>query len=81
MKPEVKVIVMDNGLRVSLQVPGLHDGLVEITMEDRILRVVSKQPDGCGPFESLVDIPAGYDRSQGKAAYFDGELRIGFPKL
>ena len=32
-----------------------------------------------GPFESIIQIPAGYDLSQAKAAYLNGFLRIDVP--
>jgi HSP20 family molecular chaperone IbpA len=32
-----------------------------------------------GPFESVLEIPAGYDLSQAKASYLNGFLRIDVP--
>ena len=32
-----------------------------------------------GPFESVLDLPPGYDLSQAKAAYLNGFLRIDVP--
>jgi HSP20 family molecular chaperone IbpA len=32
-----------------------------------------------GPFESVLELPAGYDLSQAKAAYLNGFLRIDVP--
>jgi HSP20 family molecular chaperone IbpA len=32
-----------------------------------------------GPFESVLELPPGYDLSQAKAAYLNGFLRIDVP--
>jgi HSP20 family molecular chaperone IbpA len=32
-----------------------------------------------GPFESVLDLPSGYDLSQAKAIYVNGFLRIDVP--
>ena len=57
------------------------------------LRISGNRPDGCrapkcnflameieyGPFESVLEVPPGYDLSQAKAAYLNGFLRIDVP--
>ena len=66
---------------------------LQITVEGRQLRISGQRPDGCralqcnfvvmeinyGPFESVLELPAGYDLSQAKAAYLNGFLRIDVP--
>ena len=66
---------------------------LEITVEGNRLRISGTRPDGCraakasflvmeinyGPFESVLELPAGYDLSQAKAAYLNGFLRIDVP--
>ena len=66
---------------------------LEITVEGNQLRISGTRPDGCrapkcsflvmeinyGPFESVLELPPGYDLSQAKAAYLNGFLRIDVP--
>jgi len=66
---------------------------LEITVEGNRLRIAGNRPDGCraakasfivmeinyGPFESVLEVPPGYDLSQAKAAYLNGFLRIDVP--
>lgn len=66
---------------------------LEITVEANRLRISGNRPDGCragkcsflvmeinyGPFESVLELPPGYDLSQAKAAYLNGFLRIDVP--
>ena len=66
---------------------------LEITVEGNRLRISGNRPDGCraakasfimmeinyGPFESVLELPEGYDLSQAKAAYLNGFLRIDVP--
>ena len=62
-------------------------------MEGNRLRISGTRPDGCraakcsflvmeinyGPFESVLELPAGLRSSQAKAAYLNGFLRIDVP--
>jgi HSP20 family protein len=68
---------------------------LEITVEGNRLRISGNRPDGCrspkcnflvmeinyGPFESVLEVPAGYDLSQAKASYLNGFLRIDVPQV
>jgi HSP20 family molecular chaperone IbpA len=72
---------MENCLRISIEVPGLRRGLLEITAEGCVLTIFGCPSDRFGPFDFNVDIPAGYDAERGKAIYRNGELRIEVPKL
>jgi HSP20 family protein len=68
---------------------------LEITVEGNHLRISGNRPDGCrspkcnflvmeinyGPFESVLEVPAGYDLSQAKASYLNGFLRIDVPQV
>ena len=70
-----------------------YDGVGRITVEAIRLRISGTRPDGCraskcsflameinyGPFESVLELPPGYDLSQAKAAYLNGFLRIDVP--
>jgi HSP20 family protein len=91
--PNTDVYATDNGLVVKVELAGMRSEHLEITVEANRLRISGNRPDGCraakcsflvmeinyGPFESLLEVPAGYDLSQAKAAYLNGFLRIDVP--
>jgi len=87
------VYVTDNGLVIKVELAGMRSEHLEITVEGNRLRIAGNRPDGCraakcsflvmeinyGPFESVLEVPAGYDLSHAKAAYLNGFLRIDVP--
>jgi HSP20 family protein len=91
--PNTDVYCTDNGLVIKVELAGMRSDNLEITVEGNRLRISGNRPDGCrapkcsflvveisyGPFESLLELPAGYDLSQAKAAYLNGFLRIDVP--
>jgi HSP20 family protein len=91
--PNTDVYATDNGLVVKVELAGMRSEHLEITVEGNRLRISGNRPDGCrspkahfqvmeinyGPFESVLEVPAGYDLSQAKAAYLNGFLRIDVP--
>ena len=91
--PNTDVYVTDNGLVIKVELAGMRSEHLEITVEGNRLRISGNRPDGCrspkcsflvmsinyGPFESELEVPAGYDLSQAKAAYLNGFLRIDVP--
>src|SRR4249920_2780586 len=91
--PNTDVYVTDNGLVVKVELAGMRSEHLEITVEGNRLRIRGNRPDGCraskasflvmeinyGPFESVLELPPGYDLSQAKAAYLNGFLRIDVP--
>jgi HSP20 family protein len=91
--PNTDVYATDNGLVVKVELAGMRSDNLEITIEGNRLRISGNRPDGCrapkcsflvmeinyGPFESVLELPAGYDLSQAKAAYLNGFLRIDVP--
>lgn len=91
--PNTDVYVTDNGLVVKVELAGMRSEHLEITVDGNHLRISGNRPDGCraakcsflvmeinyGPFESVLEVPAGYDLSQAKAAYLNGFLRIDVP--
>ncbi len=91
--PNTDVYETDNGLVVKVELAGMRSEHLEITVEGNRLRISGNRPDGCraakcsflvmeinyGPFESLLEVPPGYDLSQAKAAYLNGFLRIDVP--
>jgi HSP20 family protein len=91
--PNTDVYSTDNGLVVKVELAGMRSENLEITVEGNRLRISGTRPDGCraakcsflvmeinyGPFESVLELPPGYDLTQAKAAYLNGFLRIDVP--
>jgi len=91
--PNTDVYATDNGLVVKVELAGMRSEHLEITVEGSRLRISGNRPDGCrsakasflvmeinyGPFESLLELPDGYDLSQARASYLNGFLRIDVP--
>jgi HSP20 family protein len=85
--------VTDGGLVIKVELAGMRSDHLEIIVEGNQLRISGTRPDGCrapkcsflvmeinyGPFESVLELPPGYDLSQAKAAYLNGFLRIDVP--
>jgi HSP20 family protein len=91
--PNTDVYATDSGLVIKVELAGMRSENLEITVEGNRLRICGDRPDGCrackasflvmeinyGPFESVLELPSGYDLSQAKAAYLNGFLRIDVP--
>jgi len=93
--PNTDVYETDTGLVVKVELPGMKSENLEITVEGTRLRISGSRPDGCrppnctflvmeisyGPFESVLQLPPGFDLNQAKATYVNGFLRIDVPVL
>jgi HSP20 family protein len=91
--PNTDVYATDNSLVIKVELAGMKSDSLEITVEGNRLRIAGIRPDGCrankcnflvmeisyGPFESVLELPPGYDLSQAKAIYVNGFLRIDVP--
>ena len=91
--PNTDVYATDSGLVVKVELAGMRSENLEITVEDNRLRISGNRPDGCraakasflvmeinyGPFETVLELPPGYDLGQARAAYLNGFLRIDVP--
>ena len=91
--PNTDVYETDNGLVVKVELAGMRSEHLEIIVEGSRMRIAGNRPDGCraakcnflvmeinyGPFESVLELPPGYDLGQAKAAYLNGFLRIDVP--
>jgi HSP20 family protein len=91
--PNTDVYMTDAGLVVKVELAGMCREDLELTVEASRLRIRGHRPDGCrapkckflvmeinyGPFESVIELPAGYDLGQAKAAYQNGFLRVDVP--
>lgn len=93
--PKTDVFVSDNHLVVMVELAGMRREDLELTVEGNQLRVSGQRPDGCrtghckflvmeidyGTFESVIELPAGYDLTRAKASYQNGFLRIDVPAV
>ena len=91
--PNTDIYVSDTGLVIKAELAGMKSDSLEITVEGQRLRITGVRPDGCraphcsflvmeisyGPFETVLELPAGYDLSQAKAIYVNGFLRVDVP--
>ena len=92
--PNTDVYATDNSLVIKVELAGMKSDSLEITVEGNRLRIAGTRPDGCrankcnflvmeisyGPFESVMELPPGYDLTQAKAVYVNGFLRIDVPE-
>jgi HSP20 family protein len=91
--PNTDVYSTETGLVIKVELPGMKSENLEITVEGTRLRIAGNRPDCCrapncsflvmeinyGPFESVLELPPGFDLSQAKAVYVNGFLRIEVP--
>jgi HSP20 family protein len=91
--PNTDVYLTDSGLVIKVELAGMQREDLELTVEDRRLKISGQRPDGCRPpkstflvmeinygaFESVIELPDGFDLSQAKASYQNGFLRIDVP--
>ena len=91
--PNSDVYVMEGGIVIKVELAGMRREDLELTIEGNRLRISGQRPDGCrapkckflvmeinyGAFESMIELPAGYDLSEAKASYQNGFLRIDVP--
>jgi HSP20 family protein len=91
--PHTDVYVSDNSLVIKVELAGMKSDSLEIIVEGQRLRITGVRPDCCrgphcnflvmeinyGPFETVLDLPAGYDLARAKALYVNGFLRVDVP--
>ena len=91
--PNTDVYLTNEGMVIRVELAGMRREDLELTIEGNRLRISGQRPDGCrapkckflvmeinyGSFESIIELPAGYDLSEAKAAYQNGFLRIDVP--
>jgi HSP20 family protein len=91
--PNTDVYATDTGLVIKVELPGMKSENLEITVEGSRLRIAGNRPDCCrppqctflvmeisyGPFESVLELPQGYNLSEAKAVYVNGFLRVDVP--
>ncbi len=91
--PNTDIYVTDNNLVIKAELAGMKSDSLEITVEGQRLRISGVRPDCCraahcsflvmeinyGPFETVLDLPTGYDLARARAVYVNGFLRIDVP--
>jgi len=91
--PNTDVYATDNGLVIKVELAGMRSENLEINVEGNRLRITGTRPDGCrsatcnfivmeinyGAFETVLELPPGYELSKAKASYLNGFLRIDVP--
>lgn len=92
-RPNTDIYTVESGLVIKAELAGMNSDSLDITVEGQRLRINGVRPDCCraphcnflvmeisyGPFETVLDLPAGYDLSRAKAVYVNGFLRIDVP--
>lgn len=93
--PNTDVYVSEGGLVVKVELAGMRREDLELVIEGNRVRIAGYRPDGCraakckflvmeinyGAFETVIELPKGYDLSRARAAYQNGFLRIDVPAL
>ena len=93
--PNTDVYTAEDGLVVKVELAGIRREDLEITVEGSRIMINGHRPDCCrsprcrflmmeinyGHFESVIELPPGYDLSKAKASYQNGFLRIDVPLL
>jgi HSP20 family protein len=91
--PNTDVYAVESGVVIKVELAGMRREDLELTIEGNRLKISGQRPDGCrapkckflvmeinyGAFESVIELPAGYDLTQAKASYQNGFLRIDVP--
>jgi HSP20 family protein len=91
--PNTDVYLTDKGLVIKVELAGMVSADLELTVEGNQLRISGQRRDCCrgpkckfvlmeinyGPFESVIELPAGYDLTGAKASYQNGFLRVDVP--
>src|ERR1017187_3730336 len=91
--PNADVYIAETGIVIKVELAGMQRENLELMIEGNSLKISGQRDDGCrgghckflvmeinyGAFESLIELPPGYDLQQAKAAYQNGFLRIDVP--
>jgi HSP20 family protein len=91
--PNTDVYISEEGLVIKVELAGMRREDLELSVEANRLKISGQRPDGCrngkcnflvmeinyGPFETVIELPPGYDLSKAKATYQNGFLRIDVP--
>lgn len=93
--PNTDVYISEEGLVIKVELAGMRREDLELSVEGNRLKISGQRPDGCrngkcnflvmeinyGPFETVIELPPGYDLSKARATYQNGFLRIDVPTM
>ena len=91
--PNTDVYVCETGLVIKVELAGMRREDLELVVEGNRVKISGQRPDGCRPpkckflvmeinygaFETIIELPSGYNMSRARAAYQNGFLRIDVP--
>ena len=91
--PNTDVYVTEGGLVIKVELAGMRKEDLQLVIEGTKVKISGQRPDGCrspkckfllmeinyGAFETIVELPDGYDLPHARAAYQNGFLRIDVP--
>jgi HSP20 family protein len=91
--PNTDVYVTEEGLVMKVELSGMRKEDLQLVIEGNKVKINGHRPDCCrapkckflvmeinyGAFESVIELPPGYDLARAKAAYQNGFLRIDVP--
>ena len=91
--PNTDLYACDDGLVIKVELAGIRREDLELVVEKNRVKISGQRPDGCrsanckflvmeisyGMFETVIELPRGYDLSRANAAYNNGFLRIDVP--
>jgi HSP20 family protein len=91
--PNTDVYVTETGLVIKVELAGMRKEDLQLVIEGNRVKINGHRPDGCrapkckflvmeinyGAFESVIELPEGYNLAQAKASYQNGFLRIDIP--
>lgn len=92
--PNTDVFLTDEGLVIQVEVAGIRREDLEISVEANRIMISGQRPDCCrgpncrflmmeinyGHFESVIELPPGYDLGKARASYQNGFLRVDVPQ-
>ena len=91
--PNTDVYFTEEGLVIMVEVAGIRREHLEIAVEGNRIAITGHRPDCCrgpncrflmmeinyGHFESVIELPGGYDLARARASYQNGFLRVDVP--
>ena len=91
--PNADAYTTESGLVAKVELAGMRPESLDLIIEKRRLIIKGERTDSSrqpgikylvmeiryGPFECMLDMPAGYDLSQARAVYQNGFLRVDVP--
>ena len=92
--PSTDVYLTEEGLVIKVELAGIRREDLDITVEGSRVIIGGHRPDCCrgpncrflmmeinyGHFETVIELPGGYDLGRAKASYQNGFLRVDVPQ-